>query len=680
MLRVKTMNRLNVAALILISISCGVGAGVDANVAADTSAQSEGWSHYRGDIGGQGFSAADQITPANVKGLKPAWRFSTGEAELGEESLSNTAFQATPILLPESAGGHLVLCTPYNDVIALEPGSGVQRWRFNADTDRRGRRPGKCRGVSAWQADDSAGEGDSLASRCTSRVITATHDRRLIALDSLTGKPCEHFGEQGQVKLYSEAEGFVPGDIASSSPPLIANGVIVVGSGIVDFQRAKTPKGTVQGFDALTGEKRWQFDMIPDHARDQHNPNVPQAVLDSWPSNAREVSGSANAWAPLSADPENDLVFIPTGTPSPDFYGGLRPGNNLNANSVIALRISSGEVVWRYQLVHHDLWDYDTPAMPLLTEIQKDGVTVPVVIQVTKQGYIFVLHRLTGEPVFEVNEVPVPQSGVAGEWLSPTQPKPTFFEPLLNTRISVDDAWGLTPFDKAACKKAIASLHNEGLFTPLQEDKFTVLMPGSLGGANWGGAVLWAQENLLYVNVNTALFAARLVKSKSTKVGGHLPQSGKTMQITMQGTPYTIENKTLLSPLGIPCIKPPWGKMMAIDITTGKARWSSPLGSVHELSPVTLPFHVNWGTPNLGGAIVTDGGLVFIGATMDRQFRAYDAKSGEQLWSHSLPADGAASPMTYTYKGKQYVVISAGGHHMFARPMSDQVVAFSLGD
>lgn len=672
-MRIHTMRHASLVMLVLISVSCRGG------VSLDTSARADGWAHYRGDIGGQGFSAADQITPANVKSLKPAWRFSTGEADLGEASLNNTAFQATPILLSEAAGGHLVLCTPYNDVIALDPASGAQRWRFNADTDRRGRRPGKCRGVSAWQAEESA-FANQAREACVSRIITATHDRRLIAIDSLTGKPCEDFGEQGQVKLYSAEEGFVPGDIASSSPPLIANGVIVVGSGVVDFQRAKTPKGTVQGFDVFSGEKRWQFDMIPDHARDQNNPNVTQAVLDSWPSNAREVSGSANAWAPLSADPENDLVFIPTGTPSPDFYGGLRPGNNLNANSVLALRISTGEVVWRYQLVHHDLWDYDTPAMPLVTEIEKDGDTLPVVIQVTKQGYVFVLNRLTGEPVFEVVEVPVPQSGVAGEWLSPTQPRPTFFEPLLDTDISVDDAWGVTPFDKAACKKAIAELHNEGLFTPLQEDKFTVLMPGSLGGANWGGAVLWPQENLLYVNVNTALFAARLVKSKATKVGGHLPQSGKTMQISMQGTPYTIENKTLLSPLGIPCIKPPWGKMMAIDLNTGKARWSSPLGSVHELSPVTLPFHINWGTPNLGGAIVTAGGLVFIGATMDRQFRAYDAKSGKQLWAHNLPADGAASPMTYTYKGKQYVVISAGGHHMFARPMSDQVVAFALSD
>jgi len=675
MLCIKAMNRVGVVGLMLTAAICGVGPGVDASVATDAPAQSAGWPYYRGDIGGQGFSSAAQITAENVNQLEQAWSFSTGEAALGEESLNNTAFQATPILLPASAGGHLVLCTPYNDVIALDPETGAQRWRHAANTDRSGRRPGKCRGVSAWQA-----AADRELASCESRIITATHDRRLLAVDSLTGKACDDFGDQGEVKLYTQAEGFVPGDIASSSPPLIANGVIVVGSGVVDFQRAQTPKGTVQGFDVVTGEKRWQFDMIPDHATDQDDPNVPQAVLDSWPSNAREVSGAANAWAPLSADPDNDLVFIPTGTPSPDFYGGLRPGNNLNANSVIALRISTGEVVWRYQLVHHDLWDYDTPAMPLVTEIEKDGETIPVVIQVTKQGYIFVLHRFTGEPVFEVNEVPVPQQGVAGEWLSPTQPQPTFFEPLLNTTVSTDDAWGLTPFDKAACKKAIGALHNEGLFTPLQEDQFTVLMPGSLGGANWGGAVLWAQENLLYVNVNTALFAARLVKTKETKVSGHLPQSGKTMQISMQGTPYTIENKTVLSPLGVPCVKPPWGKLMAIDLNTGKARWSSPLGSVHEMSPVTLPFHLNWGTPNLGGAIVTAGGVVFVGATMDRQFRAYDAKTGAQLWSHNLPADGAASPMTYTYKGKQYVVISAGGHHMFARPMSDQVVAFSLSD
>lgn len=655
------MSYLWLGALWLCLSACSEKSAVIIEPAPDTQ-----WLSYRSDLAGTGFSPAAQISPANVAQLKPAWTFRYGKLAGNDQNLDNTAFESTPILLPEHAGGHLVFCTPYNDIVALDPEVGSLRWHFQSQTSRAGSRAGKCRGISYW-VDSTAGEGAA----CRTRLITATHDRRLLAIDSVTGQRCSSFGNKGEVLLYSPEQGFVPGDISSSSPPLIVDDYIVVGSGVVDFQRAKTPKGTVQTYDARTGNLLWQFDMIP-------NDDSTAAVKASWPDNANEVSGGANAWAPLSGDAVNDLVFVPTGAPSPDFYGGLRPGNNLNANSVIALRLSTGRVVWRYQFVHHDLWDYDTPAMPLLTQIERDGESVPALIQVTKQGYIFVLNRLTGEPLYAVKEMPVSQAAVAGERPSPTQPQPSVMPTLLNTQITPQSAWGLTPWDKNACAKAIANLYNEGLFTPLQLDQFTVLMPGSLGGANWGGAVLWKDKNLMFVNVNTALFAARLTANNQTLATGHMPESGKTMRVSMQGTPYTIENKTVVSPLGIPCVAPPWGKLMAIDIASGQVRWESALGSVHEMAPVPLPFHVNWGTPNLGGAIVTGGGLVFIGATMDRQFRAFDALTGEQLWSHDLPADGVASPMTYTLNGKQYVVVSAGGHHMYGRPMGDSVVAFAL--
>ncbi|MGH1371303.1 MAG: pyrroloquinoline quinone-dependent dehydrogenase [Cellvibrionaceae bacterium] len=687
------------AAVALVSASLQAASGAaEQQVAVEAEAQAlvqtVGWSYYRNDLSGSGYSAAQQITPDNVAGLKPVWSFSTGVLEKLGEGIANTAFEATPILLPAEAGGHLAICTPFNDIIALDPETGEQRWRFDANTDRRGSRPGKCRGVSYWQRSESidseVAPADQGLGSCAQRIITATHDRRLLAIDANSGELCKHFGDGGVVKLYRDSEGFVPGDLSSSSPPLIAGNTIVVGSGVVDFKRAKTPLGTVLAFDAETGEERWRFQTVA------HENSAPE-VKASWPKNASEVSGSANAWAPLSADLENDLVFVPTGAPSPDFYGGLRPGDNLNANSVIALRVSTGEVVWRYQFVHHDLWDYDTPAMPLLTDIERDGEAIPALIQVTKQGFVFVLNRLTGVPIYRVNEVPVPQTVVAGEQPSPTQPVPEVMPRLMDTKIDQTDAWGLTPWDKGHCEREINSLYNEGLFTPLQLDQFTVLMPGSLGGANWGGAVLWKDKNLMVVNVNTAIFAARLVRNpdyqtpdeqrsqvalaeNKKKPTEHVPKSGQTMRINMSGTPYTIENKALMSPLGIPCIKPPWGKLMAIDIQTGEVRWQSPLGSVHEMGPVKVPFHINWGTPNLGGAIVTAGGVVFIGATMDRQFRAFDALSGEQLWTHDLPVDGVASPMTYVLNGKQYVVISAGGHHMFGRPMGDSIVAFALDD
>jgi len=668
--------------------------GADSNRTSDSKTAvkpaNAGWPHYRNDLLGSGFSEAQQITPENVHRLKPAWVFKTGAVKKLGDAIANTAFEATPILLPQQAGGHLAVCTPYNDIIALDPKTGEQRWYFEANTNRTGSRPGKCRGVSYWQSSDNlSGENRTGENRvCSERILTATHDRRLLAIDAHSGELCENFGDAGVVTLYADDEGFVPGDLSSSSAPLVANDTIIVGSGVVDFKRAKTPLGTVLAFDAETGEPRWRFQTVA-------HENSSAEVKASWPDNASEVSGSANAWAPLSADVENDLVFVPTGAPSPDFYGGLRPGNNLNANSVIALRISTGEVVWRYQFVHHDLWDYDTPAMPLLTDIEQGGQSVPALIQVTKQGFVFVLNRLTGEPIYRVNEVAVSQAVVAGEKPSATQPIPEVMPALMDTDIDESDAWGLTPWDEGHCRREISNLYSDGLFTPLQLNQFTALMPGSLGGANWGGAVLWKDKNLMVLNVNTAMFAARLVANTqysadpSVDSGGvstvekkskteHVPKSGQTMRINMSGTPYTIENKALMSPLGIPCIKPPWGKLMAIDTQTGDVRWESPLGSVHEMGPVTLPFHVNWGTPNLGGAIITEGGLVFIGATMDRQFRAYDALTGEQLWTHDLPADGVASPMTYSIDGKQYVVISAGGHHMYNRPMSDSIVAFAL--
>jgi quinoprotein glucose dehydrogenase len=682
------------SALLLAGLLINLSACDDSKPVLDSPAtvipENTGWSHYRNDLSGSGFSPAQQITPANVHRLKPAWVFNTGAVQKLGDAIANTAFEATPILLPAQAGGHLAVCTPYNDIIALDPKTGEQRWYFDANTNRQGSRPGKCRGVSYWQSPDSNTDNNNTDKNtdnhkvCPQRIITATHDRRLLAIDTHTGELCKSFGDEGVVTLYGDDEGFVPGDLSSSSAPLVANDTIIVGSGVVDFKRAKTPLGTVLAFDAETGEPRWRFQTVA-------HENSAAEVKASWPANASEVSGSANAWAPLSADVDNDLVFVPTGAPSPDFYGGLRAGDNLNANSVIALRISTGEVAWRYQFVHHDLWDYDTPAMPLLTEIKQAGKSIPALIQVTKQGFVFVLNRLTGEPIYAVNEVPVSQAVVAGEKPSPTQPVPEVMPTLMDTDIDESDAWGLTPWDEGHCRREIKNLYSDGLFTPLQLDQFTALMPGSLGGANWGGAVLWKDKSLMVLNVNTAMFAARLVANAEyageqndvSAVQGkvkteHVPKSGQTMRINMSGTPYTIENKALMSPLGIPCIKPPWGKLMAIDTQTGDVRWESPLGSVHEMGPVTLPFHVNWGTPNLGGAIITEGGLVFIGATMDRQFRAFDALTGEQLWTHDLPADGVASPMTYSIDGKQYVVISAGGHHMYNRPMSDSLVAFAL--
>jgi quinoprotein glucose dehydrogenase len=621
------------------------------------------WPYYRGDQGGSGFSSLQQINSDNVSGLQMAWQYRSGETVQFAEHLPRSALETTPILLPEAAGGHLVFCTAFNQVIALNPQTGVEQWRFNPQITLAGERPFKCRGV-AWWSDSGAPE-----THCAHRILTATHDRRLIALNASDGSLCKDFGEGGTVKLYSEEEGFVPGDIGSASPPVIINNTIVVGSAVVDFVRAHTPRGTVKAFDVRSGAPRWQFEPIPLDSK--------AANADQWPEDAVAVSGGANAWAPLSVDESRDLVFIPTGTPSPDYYGALRPGDNRYANSLVVLRGSTGEIVWHFQFVHHDVWDYDTPSQPLLIDLRRDGKSIPAVVQLTKQGFVFVFHRDTGEPLFPIAEIPVSQRSVKGEQLSPTQPTSAALPTLMAQQLRPEDAWGLTPLDTGFCKRKIAALHNDGLFTALQEQP-TLMMPGSLGGANWGGGVFWPERQQLVVNVNTTPFMGYLKPTRREERGEHLPPAGRTMRISMAGTPYTVVVESLLSPLGIPCSAPPWGKLVAIDLATGEMKWQSTLGSVHEMAPVPLPFDIDWGTPNLGGALITAGKLVFIGATMDRRFRVFSADTGKVLWQYSLPVDAVASPMTYQRGGRQYVVIAAGGHHMYQRKMGDYLIAFTL--
>ena len=357
-----------------------------------------------------------------------------------------------------------------------------------------------------------------------------------------------------------------------------------------------------------------------------------------------------------------------------------RPGDNAYANSVVALDLTSGELRWYFQHVRHDLWDYDSPAQPILFDWNKNGETIPALAQPTKQGFIFVLDRRSGKSLWEITEQPVPPSQIPGEIAASTQPKPIAPPPLIDAFLMPGQAWGLTPWDRGQCAKQLEELDSLGLFTPLSE-KLTLLLPGSLGGANWGGGAVLADSGVLILNINTAPFTGQLIPTEGipiTEAGGDHPTSGQRFQVAMKGTPYTVELGTLLSPLGIPCSAPPWGKLVAVDLVKGKILWEKALGSVHEMGPFPLPFHIEWGTPNLGGGIATAGGLFFIGATMDRQLRAFDVTSGETLWRYTLPVDAAATPMTYTYQGRQYLVINAGGHFMFNREQSDYLFAFAL--
>ncbi|MFU8818028.1 MAG: PQQ-binding-like beta-propeller repeat protein, partial [Pseudomonadales bacterium] len=392
-------------------------------------ARADGWPLYGGDAGGQRHSQAEQITPANVSTLRQAWHYRTGDLNARPNAMKNSAFQATPVLLGDS----LLLCSPFNEVIALDPGSGAKRWRFDAGiaTDYRPANQFVCRGVTAW-IDPTAPSNTA----CATRVFMGTVDARVIALDAATGKPCADFGQAGTVTIDPGMELVGPGEFQITSPPVVVRGRVIVGSAIGDNVRVDAPKGTVRAFDARTGAPAWDFDPVARGAAD---------FPDDWPAEAAARIGHANVWAPMSADEARGLVFLPTSSPSPDFFGGLRQGDNRYANSLVALRAATGEVAWHFQLVHHDVWDYDLPAQPSLITLERDGRAVDAVVQVTKQGFVFVFDRETGTPLFDIEERPVPQGGAAGEHLSATQPHPLAPPPLVPQSLSAAEAWGLTP-------------------------------------------------------------------------------------------------------------------------------------------------------------------------------------------------------------------------------------------
>jgi len=610
------------------------------------------WRHYGGDAGGSRWSPLEQITPDNVAHLELAWELHTGDVV--SEGPGKTTFQATPILIDET----LYVCTPLNRVFAVDAETGEPRWV--ADTEMRTEPSWQrtCRGV-AWGRTAESGV-------CAERIYTATMDARLFAFDAASGAPCADFGEDGSVDLSVGITGFIPGEYGVTSPPVAVGDVVAVGAMVADGRRTDAPSGVVRGFDARSGALRWAFDPVP--------PGTPP--LPPGPDGApRYHPGTPNAWSIFSADPERGLIFVPMGNPSPDFYGGKREGLDYYGSSVVALRASTGEVAWHFQTVHNDLWDYDVPAQPTLLEVVgPDGERVDAVGQATKMGFVFLLDRDTGEPVFPVEERPVPASDVPGETASPTQPFPTHPPPLIETDIGPDDAWGLVPWERRYCRERIESMRAEGIFTP-PSFQGTLQHPGVGGGSNWGGMAVDRQRDLLVMNLNRMPLIERVVpRDEADSIVVNKPRSTLFAQI---GTPFAQFQSVFMSRIGVPCIGPPWGTLTAVDLASGEKIWEVPFGSTRSQAP--WPFWFEWGMPSAGGPIVTASGLVFIGAAMDDFLRVFHVETGELLLKAPLPAGGQATPMTYRLPGgRQYVVIAAGGHGTMGTTPGDSLVAFAL--
>ena len=635
-------------ALSSVFAACGFG-----EVSIDYAGPVDGWPHVGGALGGSRFSGNDQIDRDNVAHLEEVWRFESGDVT------PTTSLQVTPILV----GDALVFCTPRNQVVSLDAETGTERWRFDAEPDLAGIYNPLCRGVAHGRV-EGASEGT-----CASRIYLGTLDARLIALDARTGDPCRDFGDAGTVNLLEGIGETRDGEYYMTSPPTVVAGRVVTGAWVTDGQRVDAPGGVIRGWDAETGALVWAWDPVPEGA----DPVTAADVA----AGATYTRGTANAWALLSGDEALGRIYVPMGNAAPDHYGGARHGLGRYASAVIALDARSGALLWDFKTVYHDVWDYYVASQPVLYTHPGGpaGEGIPALAQATKMGHVFLLDRRTGEPLFPVEMIATPQGGVTGEVIAERQPVPTKPSPLHPHALPDEDIWGLTPIDRAQCRALVGSLRNDGIFTPPSAEG-SVVFPGLGGGVNWGSLSVDEANGRLVVNSMHNPFIVSVVPREQatslegTDLVGAQPQ---------EGTPYVTLRAPLLSDWGMPCTPPPWGLLTSIDLASGEIEWQRPLGNLRELAPAFGRF-LEWGTPNQGGPIQTAGGLVFIGATMDRTFRAFDTETGEMLWDALLPTSAHATPMSYRVgpEGRQYVVVAAGGHFPLGSPSADALVAYAL--
>ena len=636
------------------------------------------WAHYGNTEGGSRFAALDQINRGNVDKLKVAWTYHTGDVAISDGN------GAEDQLTPLQVGDKVFICTPHNNLIALDADTGKELWKnpINAQSKVWQR----CRGMAYFDATRQIVQPTQpnssqvitasvpAGANCQRRLLTNTIDARLIAVDADTGEFCQGFGNNGQVDLKAGL-GDVPDSYYQlSSAPLMAGTTVVVGGRVADNVQTDMPGGVIRGFDVITGAMRWAFDP--------GNPEDKQAPADG----KTYVRSTPNSWAPMSYDPAMNTVFLPMGSSSTDIYGVERTKlDHTYGASILAVDATTGAEKWVYQTVHNDLWDFDLPMQPSLIDFTKDdGKTVPAVVIGTKAGQIYVLDRATGKPLTEVKDVPVKPSNIPDEPYSPTQPKSVGMPQIGAQTLTESDMWGATPYDQLLCRIDFKKMRYDGLYTAPGTD-LSLSFPGSLGGMNWGSLSTDPVHGFIFVNDMRLGLWIQMIPSanKGAAAGGGEALNTGMGAVPLKGTPYAVNKNRFLSVAGIPCQAPPFGTLTAIDMKTRQVAWQVPVGTVEDTGPLGIRMHlpIPIGLPTLGGTLSTQGGLVFIAGTQDFYLRAYDSGNGKEIWKSRLPVGSQGGPMTYVSPktGKQFIVITAGGARQ-STDRGDYVLAYALPD